>query len=393
LYFIFGHSKTRIDVSKGSIYLTSFSFLKVVFIRFFLFDRDPELFSKILVFIFLLLTLYVLFFVEMIIPVLFVLILISFFLLLILFNDEKTPFMVAAIFTTLSIVRIFVATEFSFEAVNPLGPENVFMNLVVYWFFLLLLYIIFKGCFLMKLCQQKVFLTARRYRSIANLEYRNKLLGKISKCILHDIATPVSVISGYLKFSSNLKKKENSNDDLGLRESALGSLLYLEMILSGTRSIVKGVSNKRLFSPENSILEMLEILKSRIENSRIEVLCDFNSKKKIEGNRCAFCRIFLNLLVNSIEELECSRKGRRIIEVNTTVKDNEYLLTIRDNGRGLSKDFLKKLENGSVDLGYEEEIGIGLFFVCISVRREFKGDIKFRSVRWKYTKVELKFPL
>jgi signal transduction histidine kinase len=394
VYFLLRYFNTRIDVSRKNIYLTVFVFLKLFIVRFFLFDRYPKIFSKFLVLIFSLLSLCTLFSGELLMPISFIFILTAFFLLLILFNSEKFAFFLLIFLTVMKLVLVLIETEFGFEGVIFFEMENIFLKLIYFWFFLLLLYILFKGCLLMKLCQQKAFLTAIKYRYLANLEHRNRLLGKISKCILHDITTPISVISGYLKLSSDIEKsKSNYKKEVRLRESALGSLLYLETILNGSMNIVKRQSKRDLFNPDDCLLEMIGILERRIERGNIEVKLNLNGKGKLNGDRCSFCRIFLNLLVNSIEELERSRKRKRMIEINSMINDNHYLLSIRDNGRGLTKEFLEKLKNKNIDLDYEEEIGIGLFFVCITIRRKFKGDIMFSSVKWKYTYVELSFPL
>ena len=113
---------------------------------------------------------------------------------------------------------------------------------------------------------------------------------------------------------------------------------------------------------------------------------------KLKGNRCSFCRIFLNLFVNSLEELELSRKAIRVIKIETYVSNNFYILNIRDNGRGFKKEILEKIQINNFILE-DENLGLGLFFVFNAVKNNFKGDISITSKIWRYTDVKIMFPL
>ena len=54
-----------------------------------------------------------------------------------------------------------------------------------------------------------------------------------------------------------------------------------------------------------------------------------------------------------------TRKSIKIIEVETYVLDNTYILSIKDNGRGFKKELLEKIDRNELIL---EEENFGQYF-------------------------------
>jgi signal transduction histidine kinase len=241
------------------------------------------------------------------------------------------------------------------------------------------------------MCNNYSKICIERYKYLANLEYKHRLVGKISKCLIHDISTPLSVLSGSLKLleNSKLNNKEISN----IKKVAVNSLLYLESILDNSFLLLKDSKCTRKFSANYTVKKVLLLLKSRIKKSGIVINCDFTDSIKIYGNESLFARAVLNVLINSIEELEMNKKEKKIIDIKSKQRRKMYILRIKDNGRGIERKVLASIRRSEFSMKDEWHLGLGLSFVFDTVKNHFKGSLEIKSVRGKSTTVIFKIPI
>lgn len=378
LYFIFQNFVVE------ALVVLCFSLI-LFFVRKLCIKKNTVIASFFLIFIFLSSSIYLSFVQGLFFHGL-LLILMSFFLCLVLFNKLDLLF-----FTFfLLIIIILFCNFFSHEGMGNMEyyRNDLFIKLLLYWIILLFSYVLFKGCVFMKICQDEILNNSPKYKYLANMEYRNRLLGRISKCILHDICTPVSVLSGY--FNENPSKKKGKEHIC--KEAVEGSLIYIEDILIRSLDILKTKSIEEEFDSADCISEMIKILKTRLNRSQIDLEIKLLEGKKLKGDCYTFNRIFLNLFINAIEELELSRKSEKKIKIETYIQDNTYVLSIRDNGRGFKKDVLERISSNDLIME-EENLGLGLFFVLTAVKENFKGRVIIDSTKWKYSEVKVIIPL
>lgn len=378
LYFFF---KNTVVIGLVIFYFS----LILFFVRRLCIKKNTVIASFFLIFLFLSFSIYLSFVQGLFFHGL-LLILMSFFLYLILFNKLDFHFFA---FLLLIIIMLF-CNFFSHEGIGNTEyyKDDLFIKLLLYWIILLFLYVLFKGCIFMKICQEEVLNNSKKYKYLANMEYRNRLLGRISKCILHDICTPVTVLSGYLNENSSEKKgKEHI-----CKETVVGPLIYIENILTRSLDILKTKSIEKEFDSADCISKMIRILKTRLNRSEIDLEIDLLENKKLKGDCYTFNRIFLNLFINAIEELEISRKSEKKIKIETYIQDDTYVLSIRDNGRGFKKDILERISSNDLIME-EENLGLGLFFVLTAVKENFKGKVVINSTKWKYSEVKVIIPL
>ena len=230
-----------------------------------------------------------------------------------------------------------------------------------------------------------------RYKYLAKLGYRNRLIGKISKCLIHDISTPLSVLSGSVKLleDSKLNKKEISN----VKKSALNSLVYLENILDNSFMLLTSSDKKRKFSGNCVVRKILLLVKSRLKKSKIVKKIDLKSCGRIYGNESFFARAVLNILINAIEELESNKKEKKIIEINSETTKNMYILRIKDNGMGIEKKVLESIQKREFSMKGDNHLGLGFIFVFDIIQNHFQGFLEIESVRGNSTTVIFKILL
>ena len=223
------------------------------------------------------------------------------------------------------------------------------------------------------------------------LEDNNAELEDFNHIISHDLKTPlVSVYSLASFIEEDLKHKLDTDTAYHIKmmkeviskmEASINGLLEYS-------KVAKGSKHKELFY-FNSVLERVNELINHQNKSVINL-----PKEAIEiyANKIELEHVFQNLIGNSIKYND---KEKAIIDINLSVKDDEYVFSVSDNGPGINPKYHQKifkifsqLETNDKDIN---STGVGLAIVkkiisnnngVISVASE-KGEGLTISFTWK----------
>lgn len=179
-------------------------------------------------------------------------------------------------------------------------------------------------------------------KELVNLKSIEKFAatGRIARTIAHEVRNPLTNIS---LAAEQLKGEMSENDEV---------TILLEMINRNTSRINQLISdllNSTRFAQLefkkvsiNQLLdETLEFAKDRLDLNGIKVeknystdICDvFVDSEKIKI-------AFLNIIVNAIEAMEA---GKGVLKIKTEKRKNKCVITISDNGTGISEESLYRL--------------------------------------------------
>jgi signal transduction histidine kinase len=133
-------------------------------------------------------------------------------------------------------------------------------------------------------------------------------------------------------------------------------------------------------------------LKSLIESitnnlANIDVSIGSVKPPTIKGEIDTVRRLFINLINNSIEAME--ENGR--LEISFSQENNYCITEIIDNGKGISKQDMKKLFT-PFHTTKQRGTGLGLSIVKKTVD-EHNGKIEIRSKKGKGTRVRVYLPI
>ena len=87
----------------------------------------------------------------------------------------------------------------------------------------------------------------------------------------------------------------------------------------------------------------LELLESRIKESKINVSLDINDSLIIKTIKKYFMEIIINIINNSIDALEKIERGKGRIDIKAYLKGDNIVITILDNGGGIPEDLMDKI--------------------------------------------------
>lgn len=235
------------------------------------------------------------------------------------------------------------------------------------------------------------FLTQKTLKPIkSNMEKQKRFIADAS----HELRTPLAVIISGLEVNLNNKKL-----DINVAKKVLGDTLVemrdFSSLTNDLLDISKYDTQKKI---EYEILDIGELVKEIIEKSKnlakvkeINIDYDIESKVKINGNKIGLDRVLYNILDNAIKYTE--QNG--LINITEKIVSNKYLLTISDNGIGISKDVAGKIFDPFFrgDMSRNTNgAGLGLT-LSKKIIEDHNGTISIKSELNKGTKVIISLPI
>lgn len=215
------------------------------------------------------------------------------------------------------------------------------------------------------------------------------VLGDITKPLLHDLATPVTSVKGTVSLIDGEKINKSVKEYLDIIKVSVDQM---ERTINNARYFMKKKDMVSDFSPEAVISNILLILQSELTRNNIKISINIPAVK-INGVVNLFERVVINILLNAIEELRNTDKKREIT-IHGQKMRSYFVLKIHDTGRGIRKEFLKKLFSPDFTLKSDDgHLGMGLPFVKSVVEKNFKGKISVASKVGEYTEFIIKFNL
>jgi signal transduction histidine kinase len=228
------------------------------------------------------------------------------------------------------------------------------------------------------------------------LKKLNQLKDRIFSIIAHDLRGPLVNLSEVLKMVNTdmITVEEFKTLAPKLSRDILYTTDLLENILHWSRSQLKGYGiNKTHFELRNMIINEVNYHLPSAAIKRIHIIHDVFPGMIVYADMLMIQIVVRNILNNSIKfcNEEC--------EINITAVYNEHyqmILTIEDNGMGMSKEALKMLIDGSSvsTRGTMNEKGTGLgLVICKDFMERNSGKMEVTSEVDKGTKFQLFLPI
>jgi two-component system sensor histidine kinase BaeS len=234
---------------------------------------------------------------------------------------------------------------------------------------------------------------AENLKEIENM--RKSLVQNVS----HDLRTPLTSLKGYIEivtdpeFTKEEKQKAIKVIKLEIErmESMLEELSKLSAIDSRRYELKKEKIN--LKDAINEAVELMEI-NAKSKNLAIETFLE--DSVYIIGDKKRIKEIMINLLSNAIKFTE---KGK--ITVRVKKEKNKGVVSVKDTGRGISKEDLPKIfdrffrgERSRSKIHTNEKGGLGVGLTIVKELVEaMNGDISVKSEEGKGTEFTVYFPL
>jgi len=235
------------------------------------------------------------------------------------------------------------------------------------------------------------FLTEQTLKPIQKSALRQK---RFIADASHELRTPVAVIISGLEVAL---RNKNLNVDTAkeVLKSSLEEMKEFSLLSNTLLDISKYDNNLNLEMEELSTKDLLLHLVNKMEylaqEKNISIKTNLENTKTLKGNKLELSRVIYNVLNNAITY---TKEGGEVI-ISDLIKDREYILSIKDNGVGISKEILEKVfepffrgdssrnTNGA---------GLGLT-ISKKIIDKHKGSMNINSELGKGTEVIITIPI
>ncbi len=217
------------------------------------------------------------------------------------------------------------------------------------------------------------FMAERGLREATNDRFA--LLGRHASNIVHDIKGSISIPHLYLNEAHrSLDKRDypQVKEYLNKMESSLSRTEKTIFDLNQLSRMTEG--DDKPFKISEGLSDVLDILAKRLHDVEVKRLGDFD----VKGDRGIICSIFLNLILNSIENFKRSQTQTPKIEIKMDFKSRT--ITFVDNGGGFSQEALSSLKGNHFISATTSNSGLGLYLVRENLRT-LKGKVSFQNVK------------
>lgn len=216
---------------------------------------------------------------------------------------------------------------------------------------------------------------------------------KLFSLISHDIATPLTLIQGYLEMLDDVPGKKETEVRNALLSLTRRTSDMLVNMLTWSKSQMKGVKiNIQSFNVNQLLQSSLPLYHAIAEAKDISIDTSACSDVFISADEEMTKAIFRNLLSNAIKFTPSHGRIKLAIEKNGTL----CYIHISDNGIGMSPGKQNELFtlNSQATYGTHNETGVGLGLVlCKEFVELQKGIIKVESVENEGSRFTVGLPL
>lgn len=211
-----------------------------------------------------------------------------------------------------------------------------------------------------------------------------EVVSHLAASISHEVRNPLTVVKGFLQLLriDDLQPKQKEYIEISIEE-----IDRANDIIGNYLTFAKPApENMKVLDIEKELLIAVSIIKPMANMYSVELKTNIE-KFNIQGESQLLQQSLLNIIKNCIEAMPDGGS----LHIETRKENNNMVLEITDNGKGMSKAQLTRLGEPYFTTK-DEGTGLGMM-TAIRIIESLKGKIEVTSNLNKGTKFKLSFPL
>ncbi|TWO33908.1 GHKL domain-containing protein [Seonamhaeicola sediminis] len=216
---------------------------------------------------------------------------------------------------------------------------------------------------------------------------REQAWREMAKQVAHEIKNPLTPMR--LTVQNFQRKFDPTDPNINAKLDEYSKTLIQQ--IDTMSSIASAFSNfAKMPAQQNETLNVVEIIKLALDIFNEDYIIFTSDYKEIiaKFDRTQLIRVVTNLVKNGIQAIPKNQTPR--IAIHVTTKDDNVLLTVADNGSGVSEENKNKVFEPKFTTK-TSGMGLGLAMVK-NIVETYKGTITFESIKDKGTTFKVIFP-
>lgn len=225
------------------------------------------------------------------------------------------------------------------------------------------------------------------------LEESNEILSQFAYVAAHDLKEPLRSIGSYvgliqMKYAKDLPP--DAKEYMQFVNSGVKRMYSLLTDLLDFSQVISQQPGAEVIRPDEVLEDVKANLRNAIESKNAQVLCA-NDLPSIRMNRLHLLQLFQNLIGNALK----FTTSTPVVTIGGKEENGQIILTIQDNGIGISKEYGNKVFVLFQQLNKKDKFegtGIGLT-ICKNIVEKYNGKIWFESEENIGTKFYISIPV
>lgn len=222
------------------------------------------------------------------------------------------------------------------------------------------------------------------------------ILGELTAGIAHEINQPLTAIAAYADAGRTLieRNQETPRDDMQsiCERISVQSRRAAEVVQRLRKLVRSGSVSKTRQEIDKIINNVLLLFEYEIKNSKIDLR--FSSPKGLPAlyvDEIQIQQILVNLVKNSLDALSGAGREDGIIEIMVELVEEEVVVSVSDNGPGVSAGDREKLFEAFFTTK-PKGVGLGLS-ICKSIAAAHGGSLRYSMEEGGGSRFSLSLPL
>jgi C4-dicarboxylate-specific signal transduction histidine kinase len=205
-------------------------------------------------------------------------------------------------------------------------------------------------------------------------------MGEMINNIAHQWRQPLNliglIVQGFPE-SKNLSQEELDHEV----ERIMNIIMYMSRTIDDFRYFFRQDKDKSWFTVNHAVANAVEFISPSLNDRGISISINKQSEVPSFGYSNEYAQVLLNLLSNAKDVLVEKNVADPRIDINISRADDRSVVTITDNGGGISEDVMPKIFDPYFTTKEKMQgTGIGLYMSKIIIEQNMGGSLTARNV-------------